>query len=305
MNISILVIDDEQTQVANIEKGIRQKSNGNNGVFVITASEEKDILNKIENTFYNLAIVDLRMSKYGINGFDIIKRIKEINPFAKIIVVSAFTQEYSNEINNIISLNNVIKIIDKKSFPIFIEEIYEEIEILNNTLENEDDLTKKSLLDHYAQVKNEEDTYKKGRNFENFISLLFNQIGFNRIMTRVIDKSRNEVDIMIRNEIDDIFFAKFKQYILVECKNYPKDNIGKNIFIEFNAKMQNTSALADLGIIVSSGYIADTMYREAIRNSKEGFKIIFLSNPEIEKLINSSNRLETFKKIIDRQVKDN
>ncbi len=69
--------------------------------------------------------------------------------------------------------------------------------------------------------------------------------------------------------------------------------------------MQNASALSDLGIIAKSGYIAKTTYSEAIRNSKESYKIIFISNPEIEKLIYSDNRLETFKNIMDEQVKDN
>jgi len=63
--------------------------------------------------------------------------------------------------------------------------------------------------------------------------------------------------------------------------------------------------LAELGILATTGYITRNTYLEAIRESGEIRKIIFLSNPEFLTLISSSNKLEDFKNIIDAQVKDN
>ncbi len=303
MSVSVLIIDDEKLQVQNLEKAIHQQLNSH--AYTLTAHEEEDILYKIEYNYYDVAIVDLRMSNFKMNGFDFIQRIKTVNPFAKVIVVSAYTTEYIKELNEIIKQKNIRAVIEKKSFKEFSKEIIAEITKISEELSNETDLTKKSLLDYYAMVKNENDTYKKGRAFENFVSMLFSQIGFNRIFSRVIDKSRNEVDIVIRNEMNDVFLQKFKQYIFIECKNYPKDNIGKNVLIEFKSKLENSNGLSNLGILITSGYIADTTYREAMRDSKGDFKIIFISNPQIEKLIYADNRLEMFKNIIDEQVKDN
>ena len=135
--------------------------------------------------------------------------------------------------------------------------------------------------------------------------MLFQSIGFRNINKRVKDKSLNEVDLIIRNEIDDSFINKFGKYILVECKNKPKEKVDKNTFIVFKDKLTATNGLAELGVLATTGYIARNTYIEAVRTSREQRKIIFLSNVEIEQLILSSSKLETFKSIIDNQVKDN
>jgi DNA-binding NarL/FixJ family response regulator len=300
--LSILIIDDEKTQAMSLEKALKNKDSN---FFTITAFEEIEILKKIEYCYYDIAIVDLRMSKYHINGFTIIEKIKEINPFAKVIIASAFVGEYSVELTKIISLGNIIGVVDKDSFDLFVNQILElldkrAIEIISNS-----DLSIQSLRSAYSTLKNENDTFKKGMMFEYFLSSLFGQMGFTRIINRVIDRSRNEVDLAIRNEINDGFFQKFKQYILIECKNKPEDGVDKNDFIVFQNKIKNTNGLCDLGIIATSGYIKKTVFIEAVRESGDVRKIIFLSNPEIEKLINSQNRLESFKEIIDSQIKDN
>lgn len=122
---------------------------------------------------------------------------------------------------------------------------------------------------------------------------------------RVKDKSSNEVDLIVRNETTDAFLDKFGKYFLVECKNKPNDAVGKNDFILFNAKLENTASMSELGILCTTGYIAKTTYFEALRESKSSKKVIFLSNPEIMRLITSGNIKEEFKSILDEQVKDN
>ena len=105
--------------------------------------------------------------------------------------------------------------------------------------------------------------------------------------------------------IEDSFISKFGKYILVECKNMPITKVNKNDFIVFQNKSKNTNGLAELGIIATTGFITRNTYIEAIRESAESRKILFLSNPEIEKLIKADNKLSTFKNLIDNQVKDN
>ena len=137
------------------------------------------------------------------------------------------------------------------------------------------------------------------------MSLMFQSIGFNQVLKRVKDESLNEVDLIIRNDIEDSFISKFGKYILVECKNMPITKVNKNDFIVFQNKLKNTNGLAELGIIATTGYITRNTYIEALRESGESRKILFLSNPEIEKLIKADNKLSAFKNLIDNQVKDN
>ena len=63
--------------------------------------------------------------------------------------------------------------------------------------------------------------------------------------------------------------------------------------------------MAELGIIATSGFISRNTYIEAVRESGESRKVLFMSNPEIEQLIKAADKKEEFKRLIDSQVKDN
>lgn len=299
---SILIIDDERIQAESLSKSI-QKEKSYINCFV--ASEEVEILRAVENYFFDVAIVDLRMDNYEIDGFKIIEKIIKINPFAKIIVVSAYTQEYIHQIKDILITGKIIGLIEKKEYNQFLSEIVLALSKYEETQYNNPSETAKALTSFYANAKNETNTYQKGIIFEQFVALLFSNMGFSNINKRILDRSQNEVDLVLRNEIKDNFFSKFSPYILVECKNKPNDPVGKNDFIQFFVKLKNTNGLSNLGFLITTGYIARTTYIEAVRTSTDIYKIIFISNPEIERIINSVTPLIELKKIIDEQVKDN
>lgn len=298
----ILIIEDEKTQAESLTKALSKEIPSSNFSY---AFEEEPMLNAIENKFFNLAIVDLRMDKFSVNGIQLIEKIIEVNPFSKIIIVSAYLGDFFTEIQNLLSTGKIINVIEKESFETWIPKLKLIIEKYYKDQEENPNEINSALLQFYANAKNEIDTYKKGEKLENFISLLFGHFGYKDISKRVIDRSRNEVDLIIRNEIDDTFLNKFGKYILIESKNKPNDGIGKNDFIQFYSKLENTNNLAELGILITSGYIGRNTYLEAMRTSRGNCKIIFLSNPEIENIINSPNKISAFKSIIDSQVKDN
>lgn len=302
MKQSVLIIDDERDQAESLSKSLGKTIQNTSFHY---ASDENEITHSIENKYFSLAIVDLRMDGFSFDGIDCIKKIFERNPFAKVIILSAFTGEYFSRIKDLMVTGKIVDVIEKVEFTELIEKLKDIITNYHqNLFENRSEL-KNALLENYANAKNDTDTYSKGEKFEHFVSLLFQSIGFNSIQKRVIDRSQNEVDLVIRNEIDDNFINKFGKYILVECKNKPTTKVDKNTFIVFNEKIKNTNGLVELGILATTGYLTKTTYTEAIRNSKEKSKIIFLSNNEFEKLIISDDRLGSFKSIIDEQVKDN
>jgi DNA-binding NarL/FixJ family response regulator len=302
MNKSVLIIDDEQTQVNNLTKALKKKLPDIE--FIPTFSEE-DILSAIESKFYSLAIVDLRMDKYDFDGITLIKKIIEVNPFSKIIVTSAFTQEYIDKLKTFMLKGKIINVLEKEKFEVWIPKIVNTVNEYYETINDDSSPLQTALLQYYADAKNELDTYKKGEKFENFVSLLFGNIGYRDIKRRVIDKSRNEVDLMVRNEINDLFLNKLGDYFLIECKNKPDENVGKNDFIQFYSKLDNTNGLARLGFLFTTGYIAKTTYIEAVRTTKLEKKIVLFSNAEIERLIKAEDIRKEFKNVIDEQVKDN
>ena len=302
MNKNILIIDDEKIQVAGLKR-ILSKKIGDSNIF--GASDETEILQIIESKFYNLAIVDLRMDEYQYDGTDIIEKIIQYNPFCKIIIVSAYISEFIPKINNLLKTGQIIAVSEKKAIETWSDELAKIINDYFDHISETPSELNSVLMNYYSDAKNTTDTYIKGKKFEYFVIALLGFIGYKEIRTRVIDKSRNEVDLIVRNEIDDTFLNKFGKYILVECKNYPETGVGKNEFIQFFSKLENTNGLAQLGILFTAGHIAKTTYSEAMRTSTKSHKIIFISNPEIYRLINAENIKGELKKIIDEQVKDN
>jgi DNA-binding NarL/FixJ family response regulator len=302
MKRSVLIIDDEQSQAEGLTKALSKEVANTSFSF---ASTEEDIIYAIENNYFSVALVDLRMDKYSFDGIALIKKIFEINPFAKIVIVSAFTGEYFSQIKDLFTTGKIIDVVEKIEFTAFTQKLKTIIEKYHSGIFENPSEINAALLEYYSQAKNEKDAFKKGEQFEHFVSLIFQSIGFNNVNKRVIDKSLNEVDLIIRNDIDDNFLSKFGKYILVECKNKPLDKVDKNTFIVFNSKLKNTNGLSELGVIATTGYITRNTYLEAIRESGEIRKVIFLSNPEFEKLILSKNKLDEFKRILDNQVKDN
>ena len=301
MKHTVLIIDDIQIQAENLEKVFKKERPDYN---IKIAYTEEEILKSIENFYFNVAIVDLRMDNFSINGFDIIKQIVELNPFAKIIIQSAFIPEYTEDLKDILSTGKIVDIVDKSKFDVFKEKIIEKTDVIVKEFEETPNVNIKALETIYSEAKNEQDTFIKGKKFEQFISIIFSQMGFNHILERIIDRSLNEVDLIVRNEIKDEFFTKFKPYFLIECKNH-SDRIGKNDFIQFYSKLENTNGLSNLGILFTSSSISKNTYIEAVRTSRSTSKIVFISNKEIKRLIYSKDLLTEFKSIIDEQVKDN
>ena len=88
MKRSILIIDDVKEQAEGLEKGLGKKLSLEYNIKSVY--QEKEILETIENRYFSLAIVDLRMDGFAFDGIELINKIIETNPFAKIIIVSAF-----------------------------------------------------------------------------------------------------------------------------------------------------------------------------------------------------------------------
>lgn len=298
----ILVIDDEKPQAIALAKTIESVIPMSN---VLNASAKEEIINYVENKFYNLAVIDLRMDAYDFNGISLARRILEINPYAKILFVSKFIPEYLDELTPLLQNGNVLGFSDKKvDYDEWGEELKNVILPYYKQLDSNPQSISTALINMYSELKDEENTYLKGSRFEDFISLLFQSIGFSEIVKRTRDKSLNEVDLIVRNEIDDPFLTKFGKYILIECKNH-LDTIDKNDFILFKSKLTATNGLAELGFFITTSSFKRTAYLEALRSSEGHHKIVFIDNSLLMRLMKSEDPREELKRIIDYQVKDN
>lgn len=298
----ILVIDDEKEQAVALRNIILEMFPD---AEVFLASMEDEIERAVAERFYNLVLLDIKLNGCRKNGIEYARQIMETNPFAKIIFVSGFLADYMDVLNEFLQSNRVLAFFGKKTnyaewkkeLEPLIRAYYEEA-----TYKNE---VNKALLASYANAKNEPDTFKKGVMFEDFVSFLFLNIGYKTILKRVKDLSLNEVDLIVRNDIDDGFLTKFGKYVLVECKNRPEDSVSKNDYIVFKNKLDTSNHLAELGFIVTTSKMARTAYQEALRDCRDVSKIVFIDDRRIFDLINAEDMKEQLKEIIDSQVKDN
>ncbi|MDO7742881.1 MAG: restriction endonuclease [Pedobacter sp.] len=303
MEKTVLIINDEKLQSNSLKSQLAKLLPDEHFESYHSAEE---IEHAIEHRFYMLAIIDIPVKESAINGIALAKRIFEINPIASIIVITTYREDFFKQFESILISGKVLDVISRQTNPTATASLIKPI-IINyyQKIDQHASILNTSLLQHYSDVKNEKDPIKKGLQFERFISLLFGFLGYKEIRRRVIDSSRNEVDLVIRNEIKDPFLNKFGKYILLECKNRPDYTIGKNDFIIFNEKLKNSNGLAELGIIASTGGFAKTTYLEAMRGSGTANKVLFLSNVEFLSLIGADDKIEAFKKIIDEQMKNN
>jgi DNA-binding NtrC family response regulator len=82
-NMRMLIVDDEQIVLRSLSDWFRD-----DGYVVGTASSGKEALAKVTEEEWDIFLIDIKMP--GMSGLDLQKRIKEINPDAVIIIMTAF-----------------------------------------------------------------------------------------------------------------------------------------------------------------------------------------------------------------------
>lgn len=83
MDRTILVVDDEKLVRWSI-----QKSMGRKECKVVSASNGAEAIEKIEQEHFDLIITDLVMP--GFNGIEVARRARELQPEAKIVMMTAY-----------------------------------------------------------------------------------------------------------------------------------------------------------------------------------------------------------------------
>lgn len=79
----LLVVDDEETICQVFERTLGRKN-----YEVRTTQDANAALSEMEEKFFNLLIVDLKMP--GIDGIQLLRKIKEINPYVEVIIITGY-----------------------------------------------------------------------------------------------------------------------------------------------------------------------------------------------------------------------
>jgi FixJ family two-component response regulator len=82
-NRSVLIVDDEKNIRLTLSMALKKLN-----IPVDTAVNGEEALNKLAEKSYGLMLLDLRMP--GINGMEVLKRVPEIRPEVKVVIITAY-----------------------------------------------------------------------------------------------------------------------------------------------------------------------------------------------------------------------
>jgi len=142
----------------------------------------------------------------------------------------------------------------------------------------------------YDMADKEENSQVKGAILEELVSRLLSNIDGFTVKERVRTETE-EIDLVIRNQSNNITWARESALILVECKNW-STKIGKNEFVVFRSKINNRNSRAKIGILVSWNGFSSTVSLEDMRNCKDDIVIIKLDKNNIKDMIADGNYLK-------------
>src|SRR5215467_9809250 len=83
MAYSILVVDDEELTLRTVSRGLRQE-----GFEVLTAASGEDALKHFQDEKPDLTLLDIVLP--GIDGVEVLRTIKQSNPAAIVLMMSAY-----------------------------------------------------------------------------------------------------------------------------------------------------------------------------------------------------------------------
>lgn len=153
----------------------------------------------------------------------------------------------------------------------------------------------------WREVRDESDRARKARLLEEVAALLFVTIPGFQWVGRNVRSPREEIDVVVRNESSDPFWARQGAYFLVECKNQSSRVSVQDIKV-FVSKVRGRYGRSDLGFMLAPGGFASTASDEASRLQESGTLIVLLGFEEIDALITDPDRSSLLKRYVDRAV---
>ncbi|MGH9853183.1 MAG: restriction endonuclease, partial [Blastocatellia bacterium] len=155
------------------------------------------------------------------------------------------------------------------------------------------------ILRWYKDVQQHADIQQRGQALEDLLSALFAAIpGFVEI-GRNVSTATEEIDLVFRNDSPDPAWQRESEVILVECKNWHSQRVGKNEFVLFKEKIENRAGRCKLGFLVCTERFAGTIEKEMLRSSKSELLIVPIDGNDLRQLVEAKNRSEILRSFVD------
>lgn len=289
--LRLLVVDDSEDW-RDLLKAIFEKRTD---IAITEAVSGEDAMEKIKADDYDLVLLDVRMPA-GTEGLDALAEIKKLKPQTNVIMISAYGDvRKAVEAMRRGALNFVPKEADFKDIITF---------RINEFIQTAHLIADRELLIHtkYEEVQQFDDVQKKGKALEDLLAALFASVeGFIQI-DRNANTATEEIDIVFRNESRDPSWQKESEIILVECKNWKSQRVGKSEFVLFKEKIENRYGRCKLGFLVCTTDFTKTLEKEMLRSSKTGLLVVPINGDDLRQLVESKKRSQLLRSFVDKAL---
>jgi len=289
--LRLLIVDDSE-EWRDLLKAIFERRTD---IAITEAVSGEDAVEKIKAEDYDLVLLDVRMPA-GTEGLDALAEIKKLKPQTNVIMISAYGDiPKAVEAMTRGALNFVPKEANFKDVITF---------KINEFIQTTQLIADRELLIHtkYEDVQQFEDAQKKGKALEDLLAALFASVeGFIQI-DRNANTATEEIDVVFRNESRDPSWQKESEIVLVECKNWKSQRVGKNELVLFKEKIENRYGRCKLGFLICTADFAETIAREMLRSSKTDLLVVPINGDDLRQLVESKNRSRLLRSFVDRAL---
>lgn len=276
--LRLLIVDDDDA----VRDVLKLKLEGRTDILLSEASTPEEALNKASNETFDLLLLDLRL-RFGTEGLDILAEVKKISPLTEIIMLSAYG-----------TISVVVEAMKRGAID-FIpkEKDYEDLVLLRLDKFIRDSALfadrERNITGLYETVFTE-DAKRKGKALETLVAALFSSIEGLVQVDRNVKTADEEIDIVYRNESTHPTWQKEGTLILVECKNWLSQKVGKNEFVIFQQKIENRTGRCRLGFLICVDEFAETITKEMLRSSKSDLLVVPIDGAKLKQLVRTKNR---------------
>ncbi|MGH9832205.1 MAG: response regulator [Blastocatellia bacterium] len=287
-NLRLLVVDDQEVY----QDIIKQLFENRPEVIITQAMSGEEAIAKIGAEDFDLVLLDIRMP-LDREGLATLAEIKRLRPNLEVIMMTA----WGDSAKVVEAMKQGARdFVDKN--PEFNSIITFKVREFFRTATTSAD-RERLILRWYKDVQQHADIQQRGQALEDLLSALFAAIpGFVEI-GRNVSTATEEIDLVFRNDSPDPAWQRESEVILVECKNWHSQRVGKNEFVLFKEKIENRAGRCKLGFLVCTERFAGTIEKEMLRSSKSELLIVPIDGNDLRQLVEAKNRSEILRSFVD------
>lgn len=289
--LRLLIVDDLEKWRYSLRRQFKHRPD----ILVTESIDAEDAVEKVKVQDFDLILLDLKMPSDR-EGLQALSTIKEIKPTTQIIMMSA----YGDIPKTVEAINRgALDFVSKESN--FDEVLAFKVDefIRKTSLIADRELL---IRAKYEETKRAKRSQSKGKALENLLASILSSVeGFIEIR-RDVKTATEEIDLVFHNASRDPFWQKQSEIIMVECKNWHSQRVGKNELVAFREKMENRYGRCKLGFLVCTERFARTVKTEILRSSKTEYLIVQIDGRDLQNLVETDDRSSLLRKYIERAI---